>query len=47
MLPADAVEKIKFLKKGNNTDYVAPDQRLVAWGGKSCSPSLLLSIGES
>ena len=34
MLPPDAVEKIKFLKKNNNKEYVAEDQRLVAWGGE-------------
>ena len=32
-LPASAVKKIKFLNKSNVGEYVAEDQRFVAWGG--------------
>lgn len=32
-LPAAAVKKIKFLTKSNLSEFVTPDQALVAWGG--------------
>jgi len=32
-LPAAAVKKIKFLTKSNLSEFVKPDQALVAWGG--------------
>lgn len=32
-LPEKAVEKIKFLKKGDLKEYVDPDQALKCWGG--------------
>ncbi len=34
MLPAEAREMIKFLKKSNNNEYVTEDQRLQSWGGE-------------
>ena len=34
-LPAAAVKKIKFLTKSNLSEFVKPDQALVAWGGES------------
>jgi hypothetical protein len=34
-LPAGAVKKIKFLSKANIGEYVAEDQRPLAWAGKA------------
>lgn len=34
LLPAQAVEKMKFVNKDTLKDVVAPEQALVAWGGK-------------
>lgn len=35
LLPAKAIEKMKFTSRENLSDFVPPDQALICWGGKN------------